>query len=195
MPNSITIPNTFVDDTDALAADVNANFSAVATFLNSTKLNDDNLKTGGVGTASIADGAITQAKRASLGQQLSSGSGTFTSTSNSFTDVTNLSVTLTTTGRPVALLLVSSDNDCYVGAGGAGVGASADLAFLRSSTRIAVHTIYDEGGLIRLPGSAFQAVDTGASAGSTTYKVQVKYTGGIGGNIAVTNLKLLAYEL
>lgn len=62
MSNTLSIPNTFVDGTDALAADVNANFSAVSTFVNSTKLNDDNLKTGGVGTASIADSAVTTAK-------------------------------------------------------------------------------------------------------------------------------------
>jgi microcystin-dependent protein len=62
MSNTLTIPNTFTDDTDALAADVNANFSAISTFLNSTGVNDDNIQTGGVGSDSIANDAVITSK-------------------------------------------------------------------------------------------------------------------------------------
>jgi hypothetical protein len=240
MPNSITIPNTFVDDTDALAADVNANFSAVATFLNSTKLNDDNLKTGGVGTASIADagvttakiadanvttakladaavttaklndGAVTQAKRAALGQQLSSACTSWDTTSTSFGDVTNLSVSITTTGRPVLLALVQSDTSSTAYVSGENVSSAQTHAYsgewqiLRGASVVARQTVgasygnVTDGSKSRLLGSfiplsAISAYDTGAVAGTYTYKLQFKATSGA--EINVVNVKLMAFEL
>lgn len=62
MSNTLIIPTTFVDGNDILASETNGNNAAIATFLNTTKLNDDNLQTGGVGTTSIADAAITLPK-------------------------------------------------------------------------------------------------------------------------------------
>ena len=40
---TLTIPNTFVAGTSVVAADMNSNFSAVATLVNTTKLDHDNL--------------------------------------------------------------------------------------------------------------------------------------------------------
>lgn len=62
---TLTTPNTFTASTPALSAEINANFQAIATLLNSTKLNGDNLQTGGVPTAALADGAVTKAKTSS----------------------------------------------------------------------------------------------------------------------------------
>lgn len=62
MSNTLVIPVSYVDGTDALAADVNSNFNAVSTFLNSTKLNDDNIKAGGISAVSLASAAVTGAK-------------------------------------------------------------------------------------------------------------------------------------
>lgn len=46
------------------SAEVNANNQATATLLNTTKLDGDNLQTGGVPTAALADSAVTTAKLA-----------------------------------------------------------------------------------------------------------------------------------
>jgi microcystin-dependent protein len=59
---SFTYTKNYDDNTTLTEAHLDAAFDSVATFLNSTKINDDNLQTGGVGTTSIANGAITAAK-------------------------------------------------------------------------------------------------------------------------------------
>lgn len=60
-----------------------------------------------VTTVKLADGNVTRAKLASVGQQVSASSSTFTHTGDTaVTPITNLSVTITTTGRPVILMLI-----------------------------------------------------------------------------------------
>lgn len=153
------------------------------------------LDTGGIVTASLADGAVTQAKRVALPYTLSSSSGTWSHGDATLTDVTNLSVTLTTTGRPVFMTLVHS------GTGAGSVYASsgfatliAFIAFLRSTTVISKQTFGGAGTQpIYVPGTSFSHIDFGATAGTTTYKVQgALFTGT---SMTVDNLKLLAYEL
>lgn len=55
---TLAIPNTFTAGTDAIAAEVNANFDAIATLLNTTKLDAANLQDGAVTTAKIASNAV-----------------------------------------------------------------------------------------------------------------------------------------
>lgn len=59
--------------------------------------------------AMVSTSAITRAQLPTLGQQISS-SGTFTTTSLSFVNVTYLTVTITTTGRPVRIEYVPANN-------------------------------------------------------------------------------------
>lgn len=64
------------------------------------------MSTSQIATSHVQNGAITRAKLAAVGQQVSGSSGTFTTSSASYVSVTNLSVALTTTGRPVLVMLV-----------------------------------------------------------------------------------------
>lgn len=60
--------------------------------------------------ADFTDGLITRPKLAAVGHQISASSGAFSVNSISYVDVTNLVVTLTSTGRPVKLgLMADSD--------------------------------------------------------------------------------------
>lgn len=59
---ALIIPNNFNPNTTARSSEVNSNFSAVATLLNSTKLDSSNIQTGGLATANYADASITRAK-------------------------------------------------------------------------------------------------------------------------------------
>lgn len=57
----LTIPNTFINGTAAIAAEVNANFTAVKTFAENVSTGVG-LDTGAVTTSKIADSAVTTAK-------------------------------------------------------------------------------------------------------------------------------------
>lgn len=139
--------------------------------------------------------------QSSKGQQLSSSSGNYTLTSTSETDVTNLSVSITTTGRPVMMMLIpdgSFTGDSYIGASnGAGIAGTyyGLFYFERDGSNIA---LVDFGGtipasaLVRCPPSALAYMDTPA-AGTYTYKVAVKGTTGT--TVYVQYCKLLVYEL
>lgn len=151
-----------------------------------------------VTTAKVADASITRAKLAAVGQQVSSSCGTFTSTSGSQTDVTNLTVTITTTGRPVMLTLQPD------GSGGGAViyntlaaagGFLGNIYFVRGGSNIAASTISNNiastAQIIRMMPGGFHYLDV-VGAGTYTYKVQVDVVSGL---VGVSNCVLLAYEL
>lgn len=163
-------------------------------------------------TAKILDANVTRAKLVAVGQQVSASSGTFSSNSSTLVDVTNLSVTITTTGRPVMLCLVNdgaSGTGGYLGAYQAtnvDNGPLAEFAILRDATSIAKHTIWGSAtaapagqyvAIHRVPVSSIVHLDVPA-AGTYTYKVQARYA-----SFTVTSdmyaevyyAKLVAYEL
>jgi len=151
-------------------------------------------------TLRVKDGGITQAKRAALGQQISSSSGTFTTTSSSYVDVTNLSVTITTTGRPVVLAFVADgSSDCIIGmrnsSSAVATGAlkikdaSGDISSYVLSSGISASSSTTMGWPCSMIHHIFVP-----SAGSHTYTVQAKITSG-STSVRVENTKLVAYEL
>jgi hypothetical protein len=153
------------------------------------------LAAGAVGTTQLATGAVTQAKRASLGQQVSSSSGTFTGTSGSYADVTNLSVTFTSTGRPVLLMLQPDNNGSLYSNVHAGSGNDTDFTWVRDSTKLSDPTKFVQGtnGLY-IGGGAFLFIDTGASAASHTWKFQYRRNSGAS-SVTVNNMVMVAFEL
>lgn len=169
------------------------------------------IKSSGVGTAQVADSAITTAKiadaavtrpkLAALGQQISSSSGAFATSSTSSVPVTNLSVTITTTGRLVYVGLIAdgSGNLSQVGTlDGSSAGATITLQFVRGATAIAQYRLSTFAGgasstLGAIPPSAFQTFDAPA-AGTYTYSVNA-FVGASSTGGDVTRVKLIAYEL
>lgn len=140
---------------------------------------------------------------------ISSSSGAHTMNLTSYDDVTNLSVSLTTLGRPVLLQLVH-DESATLGqiSGGRNTFASASLfstrfrlAILRDSTIIA-H--FECGNIMSgpsmglfnsyYPAGSFWHVDVPA-AGTYTWKVQVLAEDSTATNVSVSNVKLRAIEL
>lgn len=154
-----------------------------------------------VTTAKLADGAVTPAKTAALGQQISSSSGGFSTTSTSFVNVTSLSVTITTTGRPVFVGIIADSNGSAAKLGASDTSAeeaSALFRILRGATEIGRHQLLinastDADVIINVPAS-FYTIDLGATAGAHTYVIQAAANSS-GDTASVTNARLIAYEL
>jgi len=153
-----------------------------------------------VTTDKINGNAVTRDKLAAVGEQISASSGSFSTTSSSTVDITNLSVTLTTTGRPVRLFLQGTNSiginniRCEdVSANGTCQGI---FNFDRGGTVISAEFFGVSGGTQTdtfIPSSSFSALDV-VVAGTYTYKGRIKINSA-SDTVHVTNVKLVAYEL
>ena len=119
----------------------------------------------------------------------SSNSGFYTTTSTNYQTVTNLSVSLKTSGRPVMLQLLSDDIGSGIGLEGETSSPRMLCRFLRGSTPIGRAVI----GARYLPVSSVSFLDR-PSAGTHTYTFQVAAISG-SGMAVVAYAKLMAYEL
>lgn len=137
-----------------------------------------------------ATGKIDRPSLPTVGQQVSASSGAFSTAAGTWVDATNLSVTITTTGRPV-LLMVQADGNDTVGQDAAfEAAASGVLRLVRDATAIGRHKVYTSGTGLAVP-PALMLLDTPA-AGTYTYKLQAVAAAG---TVYVSYCKLVAYEL
>jgi hypothetical protein len=120
----------------------------------------------------MMNGALARSNLPAVGQQISTSSGTFSTASSSLVSVTNLSVTLTTTGRPVMVFLQpdGSANRTLLGAAGT---STLNLTILRDGSAISNFQAMNGGAATSsfAPG-AFLTLDL-PSATSHTYTVQI----------------------
>jgi hypothetical protein len=194
--STLSFANTFSPSTLAESAKVMQNFTAVSTLINTTGLGTNNIKDntitaakledGAITTAKILDANVTRAKLAALGQQTSSASGTFTTTNTSFTAVTNLSISITTVGRPVFLSMIAD-----VANPAAVYGTSTDehtLILKRGSTEVARWGVNNS----RVAPGGFMFIDQPA-AGTYTYTIEAKAPAAQ--TISVFHCKLMGFEL
>jgi hypothetical protein len=216
--NGITASTKLVDvsvSTEKLAAssvttskilDANVTTAKIADAnVTTVKIADANVTTAkiadaNVTTAKIADGAITPAKRAALGQQISASSGSFSTSTGSYVDVTNLSVSITTTGRPVFICLIGDGNGALLSVIGVETpttvtNMSAQFKISRDSTNIyetflKMQSASSSDPILFAPPGAIMTIDIPA-AGTYTYKLSAK-----GANTAYCQYcKLVAFEL
>lgn len=140
------------------------------------------------------------ASDASPNYAISSSSGSYTTSSGTLVDVTNLSVSLTTTGRPVLLMLIpgagASDWSSYGPYNSSGSDAYGLMAYLRDSTIIGQNelrtSLNGATTSLSLANGMNMAVDV-PSAGAYTYKVQsLLWTGTA---VSFYEVKLFAIEL
>lgn len=170
---------------DKLASDSCTTAKILNLAVTTAKINDLAVTTG-----KINDAAVTQAKRASLGQQVSTTStGVFSTSGSTFVDVTNCTLSITTTGRPVFIGL-QHDGTANTGNVECGTSTAGRLKLLRDATTVAIWGV--EGSGVQWPPGAFWHIDVPA-AGTYTYKVQLSMT--TGASIEVDYVKLVAYEL
>jgi hypothetical protein len=141
------------------------------------------------------------------GIALSSSCGTFSTSSTSVVNVTNLSVTLVTSGRPVFVGLINDGNgtnpDFVQIASTSGIlNGESSVLFLNGSTVISKSNLQDVGasnaGTLSngIPASAFSMIDltVNGSPGTYTYKVQA-IVAAANQSISIQYATLIAYEL
>jgi hypothetical protein len=176
------------------------------------------ITTGTLDTARIDADSVANARTRSTGTTVSAGNVAISESSNSFNtssqprvDVTNLSVTITTSGRPIFIGCVPDNS----GIQGSGINLRRNLV----TTGNAQGTIFlvrgDSTTVFSIPLSVrAEAVVSGSSdqsgtsitplsfgtidvqpAGTYTYKMQVNNASPNISTISVTRCKLLAYEL
>lgn len=141
--------------------------------------------------------------RYGLNKKTSSSCGAFSTTATSLTDITNLTVTITTAGGPVFVGLVPDGDqntpaDIAVATNSSGTTAISTWAIVRDSTRIGVYTLgiqpTSTTGVhsIEMPPCALSTIDD-VAAGTYVYKVQVQVSG-VNQTALADQCKLVAYE-
>lgn len=144
-----------------------------------------------VGTSQIQDSSVTKPKLSAANVVYSS-TVTSSVTSTSFVD-TGMSVTITTSGRPVWLSLMPGN----AGIGGAlgcnTAGGVLNLNFVRGASQIAIGQWTSPGVAFNWGVGQWQFMDTPA-AGTYTYKVQIRHQSGPGDSFA-SDVFLMAMEM
>lgn len=145
--------------------------------------------------ASTTNG-ITRSNLAAVGQQVSSSTGTGqTIQSGTFTAFTNLHVTITTTGRPVMLIIQgdASGNPSVLSASNT-AGNFANFAFFRGSTQLGSYELSIPTGITQVETQSLVYLDT-PSAGTYTYTLQAQTNSNSVGFASAVHNVLVAYEL
>jgi hypothetical protein len=197
-------------DTDTgNAASVNGAYQSILNFISWLRTNGAlrNMAGGKItnqGTpSSSGDGAVypvSRSQMAAVGQQVSNSSGTYSTTSDTYADVTNLSVTITTSGRPVILMLVpdgSGNQSSFAVTNSSVAGTFLALRAYRGASVIAdvsaVTQAAASASLCYVHGS-WMMMDTPA-AGTYTYKLQAAVSIITTTTGYMRYLKLVAFEL
>lgn len=144
-------------------------------------------------TVQLKNGGVTRNKSAGTGIQFSSSCGAFTTASTSPVDVTNLNITITTTGNPVALSIRPETISGSISYTGVGVGSAGSVNLVRGSTTIATFSTQTDGNSITIPSSSINYIDVPPSAGTYTYKIQQFLSTGASANFYYS--QLVAYEI
>lgn len=136
----------------------------------------------------LAANTVARGQLAAVGQQISASCGNFTSAVNALVDVTNLTVTITTTGRPVMVVLQTDG-----AAGGTTItqiNGGGNLQLFRGATNLAIW-FTTVSNPIQFGPNGFTFVDP-VAAGTYTYKISANPGGSA---FTMAYFRLAVYEL
>jgi hypothetical protein len=142
-------------------------------------------------------GQVTRDNLPTVGWVYSSSCGAFSTTSLTYVAVTNLEVTLTTTGRPIIIELNAMSPNSALAVGGAvGAGAILLLSLYRNGSPVAetvVQSPLNSVNTLQIPPGAVRLFD-GSGAGTYTFKLYAKVNNASATGYIV-NCQMIAYEL
>lgn len=138
---------------------------------------------------------------------ISNSSGNASVTSSSYTQVSNMTVTLTTRGNPVKIYCIPDvqvNNASSISIRDTNIGFAQgfgrirrdgiDIAGFELTTQSAVASSTDDP-ILAVPPGIINTVDVGVAAGSHTYTIQVQVQGGNNSTFRFTNVMLVAEEM
>lgn len=191
---TLTLPSTPAQ-TNVVTLDSSGNFSS--TTWNAV---GQNMTATGANAIAASRTRATGSTVAIGGVATSSSSGLFTTSSTSYVNATNLTVTISTSGRPVFVGLISDGvgSSSFINVGTTGPTGTANFAILNGSTIVGSHTLATSASGVSsvgvtVPSSALWHIDFPA-AGTYTYKIQARSPAGTA-TAEVFNSILTAYEL
>ncbi len=119
----------------------------------------------------------------------------FSTSSTSLIDVTNLSISIVTTGRPIFVGLIADGtaNEAFISSvAPSSLALSSELHFVRNGTTVSGQKFNNSTGTQYIPVSSFSHIDT-PEPGRYIYKVQLVSPDAKA--ITVNYAKLIAYEI
>ena len=154
-----------------------------------------------VGTSNLMDGAVTLPKMAPRAVQTGTagvGAIAVSETSGNTSDISKLTVTITTSGRPVFVGLVAAPNGVNTSYFGVHLPingyASGAVQISRETNTVAIYDLVGSsvngGSYNYVPSSAVHALDAPLAPGTYTYTVSVT-----GPHTVIYESRLIAYEL
>ena len=156
----------------------------------------------GITGSNISSNTVTYANRVALNYALSASCGSFNTSSTSPVSVTNLSVTITTSGKPVMVGLVAdgSANSCILETGsGVTNSVTATVNILRGGSNIAQTQLYiiaaPDSGTAEIVNSVPAPFLQFDSPGAGTYTYTATLTASASSGATLSYAKLIAYEL
>jgi len=139
--------------------------------------------------SNIAAATVAKTNLVALGEQITTSSGTYSITGVSFwVTPPNQTVTITTTGRPVMLMVIDGSGVLSASSGTMQARWNRDSGTIIASDEILSANL--AGAVMTLP--ARTTVDT-PTAGTHTYEWQ--FLGPVGENIQILGMRFIAYEL
>lgn len=142
--------------------------------------------------ADIASGAAIQRSKLAALVAAQGGSGGFTTSSTSFVDVTGYTITVTSTGAPfrICMLPDPSSATSLISANGP-TSPVTNVELLRDGVVIGNFVVFQVDAA---PVTIIDTIDLAPTAGSHTYKLQMKTNNGAN-NAQITSGSLYGYEL
>jgi hypothetical protein len=197
-----------MDSAGAMASNIDADNSSIEIVTNNLQVKDSGISSAKIAnnaviTSKILDANVTKPKLAALGQQISSSCGAFSTTSIIPVGVTNLTVSLTTTGRPIMIMLISDaagGTGSWIGFTRTSPGTSGQARFYIEITGVPTLSIDHKMELVGASANlALRSAPASLSyihvAGAGTYSISISASAGTGCSAEAVNCKLVAYEL
>ena len=206
----LAIPKTYQNGQVLLESDLDGFRDSITEFINSTKLDGDNIQDDigesplipalAITEVKFSDGSITPAKLSPLNTQSGSDSGLFSTASLTPDQITGAAITLTTVGRPVLLRCLAAPSPSVwhyrTYSSGGSIGGMDSLYFFatchlfRNGTEIASTNL-----LTNQPSSVYETIFFVDTPAAGTYLYELRAQSGDGSDARFFNMRIQAAEI